>query len=118
MNRTIMNLVAAKPVGRAELAYLGLHLLLQRLQPRDIFLPPGQPLEIRDDQRAHRGIALRCGDPGVAVNVVGHGDRNVLHSFTVTRLTWPAPAATSPPPGSGSRPAWPTRAGAAEACFR
>src|SRR5450432_2023098 len=105
MNRTVVDLVTAKPVGRAELADLGLHLLLQPLQPRELFLPPGQPFEIRDDQRAHRGIALRCGDPGVAVYVVGHGDRDVLHSFTVTRLTWSAPAVASPPPGDGPRPA-------------
>src|ERR1700733_3349917 len=96
MNRTVVDLVTAKPVGRAELADLGLYRLLQPLQPRELFLPPGQPLEIRDDQRAHRGIALRCGDPGVAVHVVGHGDRNVLHSFTVTRLMWSAPAVASP----------------------
>ena len=85
MNRTIVDLVAAKPVARTELAYLGLHLMLQRLQPRELFLPPGQPFEIRDDQRAQRGIALRRGDPGVAVHMIGHGDRNVFHSFTVTR---------------------------------
>ena len=85
MNRTVVDLVAAKPVARAELAYLGLHLMLQRLQPRELFLPPGQPFEIRDDQRAHRRIALRRRDPGVAVHVVGHGDGNVLHSFTVSQ---------------------------------
>jgi len=28
-----VDLIAAKPVGRAELADLGLHLVLQRLQP-------------------------------------------------------------------------------------
>src|ERR1022692_3355026 len=88
-NRTVVNLVAAKPVGRAELADLGLHLVLQRLEPRELFHPPGQPFEIRDDQCAQRGIALRCGDPGIAVHAVGHGDRNVPHSFTVTRFMWP-----------------------------
>ena len=93
MNRTVVDLVAAKPVGRAELPDLGLHLLLQRLQPRDLLHPPGQPFEIRDDQCAQAGIALRCGDPGVVVHVVGHGDRNVLHKFTVTRSTCPAPHA-------------------------
>ena len=85
MNRTVVDIVPAKPVGRAELADLGLHLVLQRLQPRELVHPPGQPFEVRDDQCAQRGIALRCGDPGVAVHVVGHGDRNVLHSFTVSQ---------------------------------
>ena len=42
-----------------ELAYLRLHLVLQGLQPRELFFPPGQPLKIGNDQRAHRGIALR-----------------------------------------------------------
>jgi hypothetical protein len=31
MNRTVVDLVAAKPAGRAELADLGLHFLMQRL---------------------------------------------------------------------------------------
>jgi hypothetical protein len=95
MNCTVVDLVAAKPVGRTELADLGLHLLLQRLQPRELVHPPGQSFEIRDDQRAQRGIALRCGDPGVAVDGVRHGNRNVLHSFTVTQFTWSVPAPPS-----------------------
>jgi len=88
-NRTVVDLVTAKLVGRAELADLGLHLVLQCLQSRELVHPPGQPFEIRDDQCAQRAIALRCGDPGVAVHVVGHGDRNILHSFTVTQFMWP-----------------------------
>jgi hypothetical protein len=87
MNRTVVDLVAAQPVSRAELADLGLHLLLQRLQPRELLHPPGQPLEIRDEQGTHRGITLGGGDPGVPVHVVRHGHRNILHSFTVTQLT-------------------------------
>src|SRR6266852_9160888 len=112
MNRTVVDLVSAEPVGRAELADLGLHLVLQRLQPRELFHPPGQPFEIRDDQCAQRGIALRRGDPGVAVHVVGHGDRNVLHSFTVTRFMWPAPRAAQPGIGDRGPSANPHRAGA------
>src|SRR5260370_42112722 len=96
MNRTVVALVAAKPVGRSELADLGLHLALERLQPRELVHPPGQPFEIRDDQCAQRGIALRCGDPGVAEHDVGPGERNVLHSFTTTRFTSPAPRAAYP----------------------
>ena len=84
MNRTVVDLVAAKPVGRAELADLGLHLVLQRLQPCELVHPPGQAFEVLGDQRAQRGIALRGGDPGVAVHVVGHGDRNVSQ-YTVTQ---------------------------------
>ena len=84
----------------AELADLGLNLVLDGLQPRELFHPPGQPFEVRDDQRAHRGIALRCGDPGVAVHLIGHRDRNILHSLTVTQLMWPTSWFTSAEPAS------------------
>ena len=102
MNRTVVDLVSAKPVGRAELADLCLHFVLQRFQPCELFPPSGQPFEIRDDQCAQRGIALRCGDPGVAVHVIGHGDRNILHSFTVTRLMWSTPHAAGPDIGDAA----------------
>ena len=41
MNRTVVDLPAVKPVGRAELADLGLNLVLDGLQPRELFHPPG-----------------------------------------------------------------------------
>jgi len=67
-----MNLVSAQPVGSAKLADLGLDLALQRLKPAELFHPSGQPLKVRDDQRTHRGVALRGSDPGIAVDVVGN----------------------------------------------
>src|SRR5271170_86972 len=87
-NRTIVHLVAAHPIAGAELADPGLGLVLQRLKPGELVHPSGQLLKVGDDQRAHRGVTLRGGDPGVAVDVIGNGDRNILHIFTVTRFPW------------------------------
>jgi len=84
MNRTIVHLVTAQPTAGAELADPGLHLTLQRLKPGELIHPPGQLLKVGDDQRADRGVTLRGGDPGIAVNVIGNRDRNILHIFTVT----------------------------------
>jgi hypothetical protein len=86
MNRTVVDLFSAESVGRAELADLGLDLVLKGLESREPFHPAGQPFGVRDDQRAHRRIPLRGGNPRAAVHVVGHGDRNILHSFTVTHF--------------------------------
>jgi hypothetical protein len=83
-NCTVVDFVAAKPVARAELADLGLHLVLQRFPPGELLHPPGQSLKVGDDQRAHRGVALRGGNPGVSVYIIGNRDRQVLHSYTVT----------------------------------
>ena len=85
-NRTIVHLVAADTVGGTEVADLSLHFLLQRLQSCELVHSPGQAFEVGDDQCAQRGVALRGGDPGIAVHVVGNRDRNVLHSFTVTQF--------------------------------
>jgi hypothetical protein len=81
-----MNLVAAQPVSRAELADLGLNLALQCLKSCELIHPTGQLLEVRDDHCAQRGVALRCCDPGIAVDVIGNRDRNILHSLTVTQF--------------------------------
>ena len=86
-NRAIVHLVAAHPIARAELADPGLDLVLQRLKPGELVHPSGQLLKVGDDQRAHRGVTLRGGDPGIAVDVIGNRDRNVLHIFTVTRFS-------------------------------
>ena len=84
MNRTIVHLISAQPVGGAELADPGLDLTLQRLKPGELICPSRQLLKVGDDQRAHRGVVLRGGDPGIAVNVIGNRDRNILHILTVT----------------------------------
>ena len=42
-NRTVVDLVTAKLVSRAELADLGLHLVLQCLQSREFVHPPSLP---------------------------------------------------------------------------
>jgi hypothetical protein len=87
-NRTIVHLVAAQPIGGPELAYLRLNLALQRLKPHEFIRPSRQLLKVFDNQRAHRGVTPRCGDPGIAVHVIGNADRKIPHSFTVTRFPW------------------------------
>ena len=85
-NRTIVHLVAAQPIAGTELADPGLDLALQRLKPGELIHPSGQLLKVGDDQRAYRGVALRGGDPGIAVHVIGNRDRNILHTYTVTQF--------------------------------
>jgi len=87
-NRTVVRLVTAQPVGGAELADPGLDLTLQCLEPGELVHTAGQLLEEGDNQCADRGVTLRGGDPGVAVDVIGDGYRNVFHSFTVTQFLW------------------------------
>src|ERR1700722_11695248 len=87
-NRTIVNLVPGQSIAGVELAYLGLDLALQRLQPAELRHPARQPLKIGDHQRAHRGVMLRSLDPGSTVDIIRNRDRNVLHSFTVTLFLW------------------------------
>ena len=81
-----MHLIAAQSVVGAELADPSLDLALQGLEPGELVHPAGQLLEVGDDERADRGVALRGGDPGIAVDVIWNGYRDVLHSFTVTQL--------------------------------
>jgi hypothetical protein len=81
-------LVTAQSVGGAELADFRLDLVLKRLKPCELVHSPGQALQVLNDQRAHRGVTLRGGDPGVAVDLVGNGERNILHSFTVAQILW------------------------------
>ncbi len=81
-----MHLVTAQPVGGAELTDPSLDLALERLEPGEFVHPAGELLQVGDDQCAYRGISLRSGDPRVAVDVIRDGDRDVLHSFTVTQF--------------------------------
>jgi len=67
-----MYLFAAQPVGGAELADPGLDLALKCLKPGELVHSSGQLLKVCDDQCAHRGVTLRGGDPGVAVDVIGN----------------------------------------------
>src|SRR5208337_1667930 len=97
-NRTIVHLVAAQPSAGAELADPGLDLALQRLKPGELIHPSGQLLEEGNDQRAHRGVTLRGGHPGIAVDVIGNRDRNVLHIFTA--------CGASPDCASGTASLW------------
>ena len=85
-NRTIVHLVAVQPVAGAEIADPGLDLALQRLQPGELIHSPGHLLKESHDQRAHRRVTLRSGDPGIAIDVIGNGDGNILHTITVTQF--------------------------------
>jgi hypothetical protein len=71
MNRTIVHLITAQPVGGAELADLGLDLTLQPLKPAELLHLSGQASKVGDDQCAYRGVTLRGSDPGAAVDVIG-----------------------------------------------
>ena len=87
-NCTVVYLVTAQSVGGAELADFRLDLVLKRLKPCELVHSSGQALQVRNDQCAQGGVTLRGGDPGVAVDLVGNGDRNIFHSLTVTQILW------------------------------
>jgi hypothetical protein len=70
-NRTIVHFVAAHPTASAEPADPGLDFPLQCLKPGELIHPSGQLLKVGDDQCADRGVTLRGGDPGIAVDVIG-----------------------------------------------
>jgi hypothetical protein len=94
-NCTVVYLVTAQSVGGAELADFRLDLVLKRLKPCELVHSPGQALKVLNDQRAHGGVTLRGGEPGIAVDIVGNGNRNVLHRFTVNRFCRRAEQRTS-----------------------
>jgi hypothetical protein len=71
-NRTVVYLVAAQPVGSAELADFRLDLMLEGLKRCELVHSPGQALQVLDDQRAQRGVTLCGSDPGVTVDLVGN----------------------------------------------
>lgn len=78
-NRTFVSFVAAEPVTGTESADFGLDLALLSLEPVELPHPIRQAPQVTDDQRAHRGVAFRGGDPGVAVDVIWNRDGNILH---------------------------------------
>jgi hypothetical protein len=67
-----VNLVSPKPVSRAELADLRLHLTLECLKPGELVHAPGHLLEVTDDECAYRCVALCGRDSRIAVNVIGN----------------------------------------------
>jgi hypothetical protein len=95
-NCTVVYLVAAQSVSGAELADFRLDLVLECLKPGELVHSPGQALQVLNDQRAHRGITLRGGHPGVAVDLVGNGDRYIFHSLTVTQILWKSGPVSQP----------------------
>src|SRR6266498_3938978 len=85
-NRTVVELVAVEAVACAEAADVALDLLLLGLEPGELRLPPGQRAQVLANERADRGRALGGADPRVAVDVVWHGDCDVLHSRRLSQL--------------------------------
>jgi hypothetical protein len=86
---TVMHLVAAESAGCTELTDLSLDLMLQVFKPGAFLHRSAEPLKVGDDQCAQRGIALRCCDPGVAIDLAGNGDGNTSHRFTVSQFLRP-----------------------------
>ena len=87
-NRTGVELVAAQPITGAEVNDLRLDLPLLRLEPVEL-TPPGEGAQVLGDERADRAAALGSADPGMAIDVVGDGDSDVLHEIqgiTVSQL--------------------------------
>src|SRR5512132_1798130 len=95
MNRTVVELFAVEAVARAEALDLTLDLLLLGLEPGELCLVPGQRAQVLADERADRGAALGRADPRVAIDVVWHGDRDVLHGRSLSQLHSFCEAATS-----------------------
>src|SRR5215216_5636395 len=85
-NRTVVELVAVEAVACAEAADLALDLLLLGLEPGELRSSPRQRAQILANQRADRGAAFGGADPRVAVDIVWHGDRDVLHGMRLSQL--------------------------------
>src|SRR5215211_7391390 len=85
-NRTVVELVTVEAVARAEAADLTLDLLLLGLEPGEFCLARGQRAQVLGDERADGGTVLGGADPRVAVDVVGHGHRDVLHGQRLSQF--------------------------------
>lgn len=85
-NRTFVDLVSAEAIAGAEGPDLLLHLSLPGGEPIELDLPLRQPAQVLADQGADRTAALGGPDPGVSVDLVWHGNSDVLHTFTVSQL--------------------------------
>src|SRR5215211_1993108 len=85
-NRTVVELVAVEAVACAEAADLALDLLLLGLELGELRPPLRQRSQVLANGRADRGPTLGGSDPGVAVDVVWHSHRDVLHSWRLSQL--------------------------------
>src|SRR6266508_3846432 len=85
-NRTVVELVAVEAVACAEAANLGLDLLLLGLKPGELSLAPGQRAQVLSDESAGGGAAFGGANPRVAIDVVWHRDRDVLHGLRLAQL--------------------------------
>ena len=85
-NRTVVDLVAAESVDRAELRDLPLHPPLLLFKPPLLALEAGKRREVPRDECADRGAVLRCPDARSAIDVVRDRDRDIFHSFTVSHF--------------------------------
>jgi hypothetical protein len=85
-NRTLVDLIAAKPIPRLEDADLVLDSPLFRLEACELGVAFGKRVQILGHQRTHRLAQLGSPDPRSAVDIVGHRHRDILHSLTVSQF--------------------------------
>lgn len=79
-NRTLVQFVATQPVSGPEATDPPLHGALLRLQPGELSVAVRERAEEASDEGAHGAALLGGADTRSAVDVVGNGDRDVLHS--------------------------------------
>src|SRR6266540_107500 len=96
-----MDRVAGQPIAGAEAANRGQHLVLKSLPLLEVGLLVAEAAEKLPHQRADRAVPLRGLDPRAAVDLLGHGYCDVLHSITVSQFRSPRPR-PRPPPTSAS----------------
>ena len=107
-NRTIVDLVTSQSILCAEVFDLPLDAPLLRLQACEL-VARGKGTKVVGNHCADGGSALRGSNACAPIDAVGHGDRNVLHSFTVTQRRAPrawlglaVPSRSFSVPGHGS----------------
>lgn len=87
--RTVVKLVAVESVRGPEASDGLLELMLPSLEPAKIRLLLGERAQILADERADRSAALGGADPRRPIDVVGHGDSDVLHQPSLHIYTDP-----------------------------
>src|SRR5215218_1163311 len=78
-NRTLVQVVATQTIGRAKASDPLLDCLLLCLETRKLAIALRQRAEEVADERADRAAALGGAHARLVIDVVGDGDRDVLH---------------------------------------
>ena len=85
-NRTLVERVAVESVAAAERRDLGVDSPLLLLEADKLAVPLGEGSQVLGDQRAHGAAALRGVNARGAIDLVGHGDGEILHPIIVTQF--------------------------------